>query len=224
MTTSTIEYLALPDSDDAWAGWLHSRCDDQLAVARSTAAELSANPHADPNEVLARWNDIAIALGNAMAAASLLPEVHPDEATSAPRPRRLGRRPTAWPPSSPSTGVCTTSLAGVDRRQLDDDAIRVLDLRSPRLPPGRRRPDESTRQRLREINERETVLGQDFARAIRDDTRHVRIEPERLAGLPDDFIAAHPPTTTGMVTITTEYPDAFPVPRRSPTTPTRVDR
>ena len=209
MTTSTIEYLALPDSDDAWAGWLQSRCDDQLAVARSTAAELSANPPTGANEVLARWNDIAIALGNAMAAASLLPEVHPDGDIRS-QAEAAGQEAHRLATELSLDRGLYDALAGVDRGQLDGDAIRVLDLALRDFRRAGVDKDESTRQRIREINERATVLGQDFARAIRDDTRHVLIEPERLAGMPDDYIAAHPVDDDGKVTITTEYPDAFP--------------
>jgi thimet oligopeptidase len=71
------------------------------------------------------------------------------------------------------------------------------------------RSDE-VRSRLRELSERLTVLEQDFARAIRDDVRSIRITPDRLAGLPEDFVAAHPVDADGLVTVTTDYPDYVP--------------
>ena len=67
------------------------------------------------------------------------------------------------------------------------------------------------RTRLREIAERLTVLDQDFARTVRDDVREIRIAPDRLAGLPDDWIDAHPPGEDGLVTVTTDYPDSIPL-------------
>ncbi len=54
------------------------------------------------------------------------------------------------------------------------------------------------------------MLGQDFGRAIRDDVRSIKLRPEQLAGLPQDFIDAHPPGDDGLVTITTDYPDVMP--------------
>jgi thimet oligopeptidase len=210
VTTSTVAPLALPASDDEWGSWLRSRCDEQLAVARATAADLVAAPPSTGIERLRRWNEVGIALANAMAAASLLPELHPDEAirtqaeTAGQDAHRLATE------LSLDRGLYDV-LAGVDASELDEGAARVLALALRDFRRAGVDRDEATRQRLREINERETLLGQQFARAIRDDTRHVKVEPERLAGLPDDFLAAHAPGDDGLVTITTEYPDAFPV-------------
>lgn len=67
-----------------------------------------------------------------------------------------------------------------------------------------------TRDRIRTFRERLTVLGQTFARTIREDTRAIRVTPDRLAGLPDDWIAAHPTDANGLVTVTTDHPDAIP--------------
>ena len=53
-------------------------------------------------------------------------------------------------------------------------------------------------------------LSQDFGRNIRDDVRSVRLAPERLAGLPEDYREAHPADDDGLVTITTDYPDLVP--------------
>ena len=53
-------------------------------------------------------------------------------------------------------------------------------------------------------------LSQDFGRNIRDDVRSIRIAPERLAGLPDDYREAHPADDDGLVTLTTDYPDLVP--------------
>ena len=71
--------------------------------------------------------------------------------------------------------------------------------------------DEATRARLTVINERLTELNQEFSRNIRDDVRTVRVTPDRLAGLPEDWLAAHPAGDDGLVTVTTDYPDAVPV-------------
>ena len=67
---------------------------------------------------------------------------------------------------------------------LDDDAERVRNfaLRDFRRSGVDR--DEATRDRVREINERETELGQTFERHIRDDGTTVKVRPEQLAGLP----------------------------------------
>jgi thimet oligopeptidase len=70
--------------------------------------------------------------------------------------------------------------------------------------------DEQTRARLREIGDRELVVEQAFGRNIRDDVRSISLAPAQLAGLPQDYIDAHPPGADGRVTITTDYPDTIP--------------
>ncbi|MEJ1230604.1 MAG: hypothetical protein WDM88_08415 [Galbitalea sp.] len=70
--------------------------------------------------------------------------------------------------------------------------------------------DPTAQDRLRAISERATVVDQDFSRVIRDDVRSIRVTPDKLDGLPQDYIAAHPVGADGLVTITTDYPDSIP--------------
>ena len=72
------------------------------------------------------------------------------------------------------------------------------------------RPDE-VRERVRALHERETELGLQFSRVIRNGRRSLRVDPARLEGLPDDFVAAHPVGEDGLVELTTDYPDYMPV-------------
>ena len=71
--------------------------------------------------------------------------------------------------------------------------------------------DDDTRARITAINERITELDQDFSRQTRDDVRAIRVTPEQLAGMPEDWLAAHPADDEGLVTVTTDYPDSVPV-------------
>jgi thimet oligopeptidase len=71
--------------------------------------------------------------------------------------------------------------------------------------------DATTRARIKELRDEIIAIGQEFDRTIREDVRSVAIDPEGLAGLPTDFLEAHPPGPDGKVTITTQYPDAIPV-------------
>jgi thimet oligopeptidase len=70
--------------------------------------------------------------------------------------------------------------------------------------------DDATRARVRELQEELVAIGQDFDRNIRTDTRTARLAPQALAGLPDDFVRAHPAGEDGLVGITTDYPDIIP--------------
>ncbi len=71
--------------------------------------------------------------------------------------------------------------------------------------------DEATRQRIRELNNELVTLGQTFDRNIRDDVRTLVLDSVAdLAGLPQDYIDAHPPGEDGKIRITTQYPDLLP--------------
>ncbi len=72
--------------------------------------------------------------------------------------------------------------------------------------------DEATRARIKKLRDEIVAIGQEFERNIREDVRSVQVNSaEELDGLPDDFIASHPPGEEGKITITTNYPDLFPV-------------
>jgi thimet oligopeptidase len=81
--------------------------------------------------------------------------------------------------------------------------------------------DGATRQKLRELHEQLTWLGQEFGRNIHEDVRHVDVSPEALAGLPEDYVRAHPPGPDGRVRITTEMPDYLPFMAYARSTPAR---
>ena len=70
--------------------------------------------------------------------------------------------------------------------------------------------DDATRQRVQELREELTRIGQDFERNIQSDTRSIRVEPAALDGLPDDYVRSHAPGADGLVTVTTDYPDYVP--------------
>lgn len=71
--------------------------------------------------------------------------------------------------------------------------------------------DEATRERIRGLNEDIAAIGQEFDRNIRDDVRYLELDSvDDLAGLPDDYVAAHQPNDDGKIVISTQYPDVFP--------------
>jgi len=71
--------------------------------------------------------------------------------------------------------------------------------------------DEATRQEIRDLQNEITAIGNEFDKNIREDVRSVQVEPSELEGLPKDYIDAHPADEFGLVTITTDYPDLYPV-------------
>lgn len=72
--------------------------------------------------------------------------------------------------------------------------------------------DEATREKIKSLRDELVVIGQDFARNIRDGKKTVTVaDASELEGLPQDFIEHHKPDADGKITLTTDYPDVIPV-------------
>ncbi|HEY8301064.1 MAG TPA: M3 family metallopeptidase [Jatrophihabitans sp.] len=201
------EPLALPADD--WTGWLRRRVETALTEARDQLAALKDGAPRDTDAVLACWNATDLALRNAGAVAHLLAEVHPE-----PEVRALGDE-------------LSREVHRLDTdRELDRDLYDVIAATTPAQDPSAERLrervlrdyrrsgvhlDDTAVARLRELAERLVTVEQDFGRVIREDTRAVRARPEQLDGLPEDFRAAHPAGSDGLVELTTDYPDLIPI-------------
>jgi thimet oligopeptidase len=204
--SAPLEPLALPGSGD-WLAWVAERCEGQLAEA-AREVELVKTAPTDADSVLSTWNRAETAIANADAA-HLWAEVHPDPAVRD-RADELSQKVQKFVTELGQDRDLFAVFDGLSDEGLDDGAARVLEhtLRDFRRAGVDR--DEATRDRLRELSEQGVKLSQDFGRNIRDDVRSIRVAPERLAGLPDDYRAAHPADDDGLVVITTDYPDLVP--------------
>lgn len=205
-----IEPLALPTRDADWLDFVAQRSETELRTARALVATLTDGTDRPANEVIDLWNQIDIAVANATTCAELIGEVHPDEAVRD-RAEQASQDGAAFVTERGQNTALYAVVAAVEPAGLDADAARLLakvllDFRRSGVDR-----DEATRARLAEIAERLVVVGQDFSRQIRDDVRSIRVEPDRLAGLPEDWLAAHPAEDDGLVTVTTDYPDLVPV-------------
>jgi thimet oligopeptidase len=206
-----LELPGSPDDRDAWATFLVERCDDMLDEVRR-AADALAEPTdraRDSADVLRLWGRLSTALLNATTAARLVGQAHPDAA--------IRERADAAQQQVAATanevrldrGIYDT-LAALDSDGLDDASSRMLRMTLRDFRRAGVDRDEETRARLRELAERDVTLSQTFERTVSADVRSVRLRPDQLDGLPDDYVAAHPPAPDGTVTVTTDYPDALP--------------
>lgn len=201
--------VALPTAASAHQ-WLSDRAATGLAKARSLVADLKAAPPADALATLKAWNDVDQALGSVSSPASLFAEVHPDEAVRE-RADVAGQEVQKLATELGLDRALFEVFAALDPAGLDADAARFLNktLRDFRRSGVDR--DEPTRERIRAINERLTVLGQEFSKNIRNGVRSIEVTPDRLEGMPQDWLDAHPADERGLVTVTTDYPDVVPL-------------
>ncbi|GEL94094.1 M3 family metallopeptidase [Cellulomonas composti] len=207
MTRSPLE---LPADAAGWPQFLAQTVDASLAAARTMLATLVDGTDRTAEQVLDLWNDADAALAQASAAGHLMSEVHPDPDV----------RSAAEAGAQAAEDLATERgldrelwevVAAVDPVGLDPAAQRLHDhlLRDFRRAGVDRSADE--RERLRTLAQRCTELGLEFSRNIREGSRSIRVRPEQLAGLPEDFRAEHAPGDDGLVVLTTEYPDLIPV-------------
>ena len=205
MTDPNLSPLSLPET--GWEVWVADRTDTELARAAELVATIKADGHG--SAALGLWNDVNIALGNAFAVASLMSNVHPDEAV---RNRAEAAEQAA---SKLLTDIGLDRelyevLDAVDPQELDDAGRRVLTLTLRDFRRAGVDQDDDVRARLKELSERQTEVGQEFSKNIRNSVRTIRLDPARLDGLPADYVEGHQPGDDGHVTITTEYPDYVP--------------
>ena len=160
------------------------------------------------------YNEMMMHVGNARGLASLMRNVHPDEGLreAAGACEQEIRAFTSELSLNRGLFEAFEAIDRQGREGLDADTERFVAhaLRDFRRAGVDR--DETTRERIREIDRRLVELSQAFSRNIADDVRSVEVESkDELAGLPQDYIDAREPDDDGVIRITTEYPDYFPV-------------
>jgi len=164
------------------------------------------------DEALTLYNELLTAASASNALAGLMSEVHPDE-TIRDAARECEQEVSRFYSDLALDREMYDALAAIDVSNADADTQRfhAHTLRDYRRAGVDKSPE--VRARLKQIDEELTRLGQQFSKNISEDVRAIEIDAsaaaKRLAGLPADFVASHPPEA-GKIRITTDYPDYNP--------------
>ena len=102
-------------------------------------------------------------------------------------------------------------IALIDQANLTNSEKLMLDRRLKDFKKSGVDKSVEIRERVKKLNLEITEIGNSFDQAIREDTRFVETTIEKLAGLPGDYIAAKKADENGIIRISTDYPDYFPV-------------
>ena len=216
--TSPDRFAALSTAAD-----LRSFCEERLARVGALRSELLAAKGAPIAKALEPFDRVAAELDAVANASSLLRSVHPGEDVrqaaeaceqkAADAATKLSLDREVFDALFGEAGSAPTLDAAMAKLDFGgaDEAARHLAFRTLRdfRRAGVSR-DEATREKIRKLQEELVVVGQRFDANIRNDVRSIRVTPDRLAGLPEDWIRAHPPAADGRVTVTTDYPDYYP--------------
>lgn len=210
MTDAAPAPLAFPTDLDGWIAFAGDRSAERMETVLLIDQRLKADPGLPAIEKLELWNDADIALRQATSEAYVLSESHPDQAV-----RGRAEEQIQLLEGMSAARLLDRELWGVfadaDTADLDDEARRLYEHLMRDFRRGGVDLDDETRERVRVLTERDTELSLTFSRNIREGRREVRVAPEALAGLPQDFIDAHPAGDDGLVILTTEYTDLLPV-------------
>ncbi|GAA1981971.1 M3 family metallopeptidase [Microbacterium pumilum] len=210
MTADALEPLSFPIDAAGWERFSDERPRARLAAVQDVDARLKDGVALSAIERLELWNDADIALAEALSEANLLSEAHPD-----PTVRATAESHVQVMEALSSARLLDRDLwrvfADAAADGLDDEAARLLAHVLRDFRRGGVDLEDATRERVRILTERDTELSLTFSRNIREGRREVKVAPEGLAGLPQDFIDSHPVGDDGLVTLTTEYTDLMPV-------------
>lgn len=205
--TTPIDY---PIDQAGWAAFVEERADQRLTRVATLADTLKDGTARSAIETLELWNDLQIDLHRAMTESNLLSEVHPERDVRAAAEERV-----AAAESVSAALMADAELAAVftstDPEGLDADAARVREHLLRAFRRGGADRDAATRERAQQLAERDTELSLTFSRNIREGRREIRVAPEALQGVPDDFLAAHPVGEDGLVALSTDATDVMPV-------------
>jgi thimet oligopeptidase len=102
-------------------------------------------------------------------------------------------------------------LASIDLQNASDPERLMVEKKLIAFRKAGVDQDQAVRDKVRALMAEITELGNEFDKNIRTDKRTVDATPDQLAGLPQDYLDAHPANEKGIVSISTDYPDYFPV-------------
>ena len=160
---------------------------------------------------LTLYDEILIQLDAAGDQAGLMAIVHPDKSLREAADKVTQKVSSFGTALSLNRGVYD-ALSALDMKSADAATRYYVErtLRDFRLSGVDK--DEATRARITALRDELVLIGQEFDKNIRSDVRTVTAkDATELEGLPADFISRHKPDANGVVTLTTDYPDALPV-------------
>jgi thimet oligopeptidase len=191
------------------AGDVMTQSERALTAARASLQRIEAVPldEVSAQTVLEEWDIASIALEDAFGPISLLNSVHPDKAVRDASDVALVQESSflteVFQNEALYERVRRVKPTTVTGRQLQQDLLEAFEDSGVTLPPDRRR-------RFKEISDRITELGQEFARHIRENTTQIVFTPQECEGVPQSWLERATRDDNGNIVVGYDYPDYIP--------------
>jgi thimet oligopeptidase len=192
------------------AAWL-AQCTSPIAAAKkSVDAILAVSGVRSVDNTLEPFNEATRNLNNAGEWAHLHAEVNPDA-----KIREAGRQCEQAVQKYVSDLLLDlriySAIKSVDVSLADANTKRFVTMTLRDFKRAGVELDDAGRNRIKQIDDQTTTLGQQFMKNIADDVRYIEVtDAAKLAGMPADWVASHKPDGKGVIRISTEYPDYIP--------------
>jgi thimet oligopeptidase len=177
-------------------------------------ASLDRLQRAEERTLAATWRafDDAIAvLGQAGSECGLLDSVHPSKPVRD-KAQQMAQRVAEAATALSLNQEVYRALAAVEVSHADEATRHYVERTLLQYRLAGVDKDDATRARLRELQDKATLLGLTIGRNVQEGALKVEItDLSELEGLPEDFRSNHRPDETGNVVLTTDYPDYLPV-------------
>ncbi len=211
VTELTVEYRKPELSELTTGAGLTAACEAEVGAIERALAELEAfTPDPTVDNYLEPLNATMVSAYNMVFASGTLTAVHPDAAVRDAGDDCQQAISSVYADFSLSRPIFER-LTRLDVSSSDTDTQRYVEklLQGFRLSGVDK--DDATRARIKALTEEITAVGQEFSNNIRESVNYLVLDSvEQLAGLPQDYIDAHPPGEDGKIRISTQYPDLFP--------------
>ena len=193
---------------DALEGWVQACLDrHQQALDRL----LAENGPRTPENTLRDYDDAIFELATAGLQIHLLNSVYPDKSIRDAAQALVQKISQAGVDLSLNQKVYH-ALNEISAENADPATSHYLDRTLLQYRLAGVDKDDVTRARLKELQDKATLLSLTFSRNVQEGGNTVNVDdPAELDGLPTDFLETHKPDAAGKITLTTDFPDYLPV-------------
>jgi thimet oligopeptidase len=203
---STTPRATIPIFD---AAQISSASEEALGRARELLSRIEALPleEVSVERVLDAWDETATVLEDAFGPISLLNSVHPEKEVRDASDLALVAESSflteVFQNEAFYERVRRVSPDSVAAREMQKQLIEAFEDSGVSLPPEKRK-------RYKEISDRLTELGQEFAKNIRENDTHLRFTPDECRGMPQSWLERMPRDEEGNYVAGFDYPDYVP--------------